>query len=492
LGRVEVASVDLGGASGRVMLGRIGPGELALCEVHRFPNRSVQLGRTLYWNAPALFRGILDGLREAGSWTGGQLDSVGVDSWGVDYGLLDGDGELLGNPVHYRDPRFDGVAAVVHRRVPAAALYAVAGVQELPFNTVYQLVAEAGSARLSVAKRLLMLPDLMNFWLTGEVGAELTVCSTTGLLDVRRRCWSVSTMRRLDIDPDLFAPLRSPGDPAGALAPHVLAETGLTGPVPVRAVGSHDTASALVGTPVATRWFGYISCGTWSLVGLETDAPVLSEDSRLGGFSNELGVDGTVRYLHNVMGLWLLQESLRSWGPDVDLAELLAAAAGVPALRSVVDADSAEFLAPGDMPARIAAACRRLGQPVPESRAELVRCILDSLALAYRRTLYRAAELAGQDFDVVHLIGGGSHNALLCQLTADACERPVVAGPAEAAALGNALTQARALGAAPDSLAGLRALVAEGYPVTRYEPETNLSAWRSAASRLEEPETAVR
>jgi rhamnulokinase len=337
-----------------------------------------------------------------------------------------------------------------------------------------------------------MLPDLMNFWLTGELGAELTVCSTTGLLDVRRRCWSVPTMRRLDIDPALFAPLRSPGDPAGSLAPHVRAETGLTGPVPVRAVGSHDTASALVGTPVTTRRFGYISCGTWSLVGLELAAPVLCEASRLGGFSNELGVDGTVRYLHNVMGLWLLQESLRAWGPNVDLDKLLDAAARVPALRSVVDADSAEFLAPGDMPVRIAAACRRFGQPVPGSRPELMRCILDSLALAYRRTLYRAAELAGQDFDVVHLIGGGSHNALLCQLTADACERPVVAGPAEAAALGNALIQARALGAAPDSLPGLRAVVAHGYPVTRYEPHGDPSEWRAAPGRLAEPSPAPR
>jgi rhamnulokinase len=473
---VTVAAVDLGGSSGRVMLARVGPGELALTEAHRIWNGVVRVGDTLHWDALGLYRGILDGLRAAGA--SGPLDAVGIDTWGVDYGLLDATGALLGNPVSYRDERTVGVAERVHERIGAEELYAVTGIQELSFNTVYQLAAE-GSPRLAAARTLLMLPDLMIYWLTGEPGAEITVASTTGLLDARTRRWSEPVMRRVGIDPGLFPEPREPGQRAGELAAPLLAEAGHPGPLPVITVGSHDTASALVGTPVITERFGYISCGTWSLVGLELDKPVLTEASREARFSNELGVDGTVRYLHNVMGLWLLSESLRTWG-TADLDDLLARAARLPALASVIDPDAPEFLPPGDMPARIADACARLGQPVPESRAHTVRCILDSLALAYRRTLRRAGELAGRDIDVVHVVGGGSRNALLCQLTADACERPVLAGPAEAAALGNALMQARALGAAPDSLAGLRGMVAAEHQPLRYEPAGDGARWQAA------------
>ncbi|MBO0848210.1 MAG: rhamnulokinase [Pseudonocardia sp.] len=480
---LTVAAVDLGGSSGRVMLGRIGPGELALTEAHRIWNGVVRVGDTLHWDALGLYRGILDGLRAASA--SGPLDAVGIDTWGVDYGLLDATGALLGNPVSYRDARTIGMAEAVHQRIGADELYAVTGIQELSFNTIYQLVAAEGSPQLMAARTLLMLPDLMIYWLTGEPGAEITVASTTGLLDARTRRWSEPVMRRVGIDPGLFRDPREPGQRAGELAAPLLADAGLTGPLPVITVGSHDTASALVGTPVTTERFGYISCGTWSLVGLELDKPVLTEASREARFSNELGVDGTVRYLHNVMGLWLLSESLRTWG-TADLDELLARAARLPTLASVIDPDAPEFLAPGDMPARIADACARLGQPVPESRARTVRCILDSLALAYRRTVHRACELAGRDIDVVHIVGGGSRNALLCQLTADACERPVLAGPAEAAALGNALMQARALGAAPDTLTGLRRMVVAEHGPARYEPTGDAARWRAAERRLAE------
>lgn len=432
------AAVDLGASSGRVMAGRVGPGTLELTEAHRFPNRPVRLPEGLRWDVLGLYTGVLDGLRAAG-----RVDSVGIDGWAVDYGLLDADGALLGNPVHYRDARTDGVARTVWETLPAAELYAATGLQYAPFNTLYQLAAARDSAQLARAKRLLLIPDLIAYWLTGEQGTELTNASTTQLIDPRTRDWAYGVAARLGVDLSLFAPLRAPGDPAGLLRDEVLEETGLTGPVPVTAVGSHDTASAVAAVPAEGERFAYICTGTWSLAGLELRAPVLTEESRAANFTNELGLDGTVRYLRNIMGLWLLQECLRVWGtPDLD--GLLEEAARVPSLRSVVDAGDAAFLAPGRMPERIAAACRSSGQSVPASPAEITRCILDSLALAHRRAVLDAQRLAGHPVDVVHVVGGGARNALLCRLTADACGLPVVAGPAEAAAFGNVLVQARA------------------------------------------------
>ncbi|WP_181804943.1 rhamnulokinase, partial [Streptomyces shenzhenensis] len=407
------AAVDLGASSGRVMVGRVGPGSLELTEAHRFANRPVRVPEGLRWDVLALYRGVLDGLRAVG-----RVDSVGIDSWAVDYGLLDADGALLGNPVHYRDARTEGVAEQVWATLPAAELYAATGIQYAPFNTLYQLVAARGARQFAHAERLLLIPDLLAHWLTGEQGTELTNASTTQLIDPRTRDWSYEVADRLGIDLGLFAPLRRPGDPAGFLRPEVLEETGLTGPVPVTAVGSHDTASAVAAVPADGERFAYICTGTWSLAGLELAAPVLTEESRAANFTNELGLDGTVRYLRNIMGLWLLQECVRAWG-DPDLGVLLREAAAVPALRSVVDAGDAAFLAPGRMRERVAEACRTLGQPVPESRGEITRCILDSLALAHRRAVEDAQRLAGHPVDVVHIVGGGTRNTLLCQLTAD-------------------------------------------------------------------------
>ncbi|MFI1022225.1 rhamnulokinase family protein [Streptomyces olivaceus] len=471
------AAVDLGASSGRVMVGRVGPGRLELTEAHRFTNRPVRTPEGLRWDILSLYAGVLDGLRAAG-----RVDSVGVDSWAVDYGLLDADGALLGNPVHYRDPRTEGVAEKVWDTLPAQELYAATGLQYAPFNTLYQLVAARGTAQLAAARRLLLVPDLLTHWLTGEQGTELTNASTTQLIDPRTRDWSREVADRLGIDLGLFPPLRRPGDPAGLLRPEVLQETGLTGPVPVTAVGSHDTASAVAAVPASGERFAYICTGTWSLAGLELTSPVLTEESRAANFTNELGLDGTVRYLRNIMGLWLLQECLRAWG-DPDLDGLLARAAGIPPLRSVVDAGDPAFLAPGRMPERIAEACRASGQPVPGTPAEVTRCILDSLALAHRRAVLDAQRLAGQPVDVVHVVGGGTRNALLCRLTADACGLPVVAGPAEAAALGNVLVQARTDGLVGD-LAGMRGLLARTQPLTRYEPRGGTDAWRAAEARL--------
>ncbi|MFC5638358.1 rhamnulokinase [Streptomyces bullii] len=475
------AAVDLGASSGRVMVGRVDPDSLELTEVHRFPNRPVRTPEGLRWDILALYAGVLDGLKAAGALSG-RLDSVGIDSWAVDYGLLDADGALLGNPVHYRDGRTEGVAEKVWATVPADELYAATGLQYAPFNTLYQLTAARSTAQLAQARRLLLIPDLLAYWLTGEQGTELTNASTTQLIDPRTRRWSYDVAERLGIELGLFAPLRQPGDPAGVLRPDVLEETGLTGPVPLTTVGSHDTASAVAAVPATGERFAYICTGTWSLAGLELTAPVLTEQSRAANFTNELGLDGTVRYLRNIMGLWLLQECVRAWG-EPDLGALLLEAAKVPTLRSVVDAGDSAFLAPGRMPERIAEACRASEQPVPVTPAETTRCILDSLALAHRRAIEDAQRLADHPVDVVHVVGGGTRNALLCQLTADACGLPVVAGPTEAAALGNVLVQARAHGLVGD-LPGMRGLLTRTQPLTRYEPRGGTERWRAAQARL--------
>jgi rhamnulokinase len=468
-----LAAVDLGAASGRVMTGHVGIGVLELEEVARFPNPSVQIGGTLHWDILGLYRGILDGLRDAGP-----VDSIGVDSWAVDYGLLDADGHLLGNPVHYRDTRTEGVIdRVLRDEVSAEELYAATGLQLLPFNTIFQLVAARETVQAASARTLLLIPDLIGYWLTGQIGAERTNASTTQLLGVRDGRWAVDLATRLGIRPGILPPLREPGERIG-----VLREQIDLGPVPVTAVASHDTASAVIGVPARGDRFAYISCGTWSLAGVELDSPVLTRESRQANFTNEIGIDGTVRYLRNVMGLWLLQECQRVWGVD-DVEPLLRAAAQVPALRAVIDPNDPSFLAPGDMPTRIEQACARLGQNPPKTQAETVRCILDSLALAHRSTLEDAQRLSGRAVDVVHIVGGGARNDLLCQLTADACGLPVLAGPVEATALGNILVQARSLGAVGASLDEMRELVRATQQVRRFEPRGDTAAWQSAAAR---------
>jgi rhamnulokinase len=478
-------AADLGASSGRVVVGRVSADAVELHEVNRFANQPVRLGETLHWDILGLYRGVLDGLRAAGRGFG-PITSVAVDTWAVDYGLLDGDGELIGLPVHYRDCRTDGVMDRVLTEVPATALYATTGIQLLPFNTLFQLVSARDSAALASARTLLMLPDLITYWLTGEVGAELTNASTTQLYDVSAGDWSDELIARFGLPRSLFPELRRPGERAGTLTDEVLAQTGLAGPVAVTAVGSHDTASAIVAIPAQGQDFAYISCGTWSLVGVELEQPVLTEAAREANFTNEVGVDGTIRFLRNVMGLWLLQECIRTWaeqGLPADLPTLLDEAARATPFGALVDPDSPDFLAPGDMPARITAYCDASGQTPPSGQGELVRCILDSLALAYREAVRQASDLSGLGVTVVHLVGGGARNSLLCQLTADACELPVLAGPVEAAALGNILVQARAHGTISGGLLELRATAARSAPLRRYEPTGDPLRWRRSAAR---------
>jgi rhamnulokinase len=468
----SLAAIDLGASSGRVMSGRVGPRTLELREVHRFSNDPVALPDGLHWDLLRIQHEVVAGLRAAGREAAPVL-GVAVDSWGVDYGLLDGAGSLIGAPFHYRDRRTETAVPAVHAVIPFERLYARTGTQFQPFNTVYQLTAEGGTPRFEAARAMLMIPDLIGYWLTGVMAAEETNASTTGLFDIAKRRWATDLLDELGLPRAILRSTSQPGAMVGELRSEVVAEAGLVKPPMLAHVGSHDTASAVVGVPAADERFAYIACGTWALVGVETEHPILTEASRAANFTNELGVDGRIRYLRNVMGLWLLQESLRTWehaGEASDLTGLLAQAAELPAGGPQVDVDDPGFMAPGDMPARIAEACRGSGQAPPPDRASLVRCIIDSLAAAFARAVEDAGRLSGRPIEIVHIVGGGSRNTLLCQLAADACGRPVVAGPVEATALGNLLVQARAHRLIEGDLETLRSLVRATSDLRRYEP----------------------
>jgi rhamnulokinase len=467
-----VAAVDLGASSGRVMVGRVGPRTLELEEAYRFANDPVALPDGLHWDVLRLYREITEGLRRAAR-LAPSITSVGVDGWGVDYGLVDPAGRLLGNPYHYRDGRTALGVERVHSAVPRDRLYAMTGTQFMPINTIYQLAASLGTAELAAADAVLLIPDLIGHWLAGGLHAEATNASTTGLFDPVASAWALDLVRTLGLPAAILPDLVHAGDPLGAIRPLVIADTGLSRDTVLTAVGSHDTASAVVGVPADDGRFAYISCGTWGLVGVELDAPILGGASQQANFTNELGVDGRIRYLRNVMGLWLLQESIRAWereGGQVDLAALLAAAADLPRGGVMIDVDDPAFLPPGDMPARISEQCRARDQPVPASRPALVRCILDSLARAFARGIADARRLSGREVAIVHIVGGGSRNELLCQLTADACGLPVMAGPVEATALGNVLVQARARGLIHGDLATLRSVIRATQPLRCHEP----------------------
>lgn len=467
-----VAAVDLGASSGRVVLASVGPNEISVAEIHRFPNEPVELPDGLHWDILGLYAGVVEGLRR-GARVAPEMRSIGVDSWAVDYALLDEAGRLLGNPYHYRDRRTAGIDLAVHEAVSCEELYRRTGTQFLPFNTIYQLAAARSTTELRAAHRLLLIPDLFAWWLAGSATAEETNASTTGLFDVLLRDWAVDIAEALGIQPSLFPTVVKPGAVHLPLRPSVANSIGLDPSTELTIVASHDTASAFVGTPLLDEEAAVISCGTWALVGMELERPVLNDASRAANFTNEAGVDGTIRYLHNVSGLWLLQETLRAWeraGRPADLDALLRAAAELPAGGPTVDPDDSLFLTPGDMVGRIGEYCRRTDQDPPRSRPAVVRCILDSLAAAFAKTIDALEGLAHRRARRVNLVGGGAKNSLLCQLTADATGRPVVAGPAEATAIGNALIQARAQGFVRGDLTSLRAIIRATQPLATYEP----------------------
>ena len=454
------AAVDLGATSGRVVLGRVTTRTLALEEVHRFGNAPVDLAGSLHWDITGLYRQVLRGLERLPK----GVATLGIDSWAIDYGLLDDRGALLGVPYSYRDQRTADVLDKVHAVLGPQRLYELNGLQHLPFATLYQLAAE----RSGNARTLLLLPDLLTFWLTGHVGAEVTNASTTGLLDAASREWSRELVAATGASFSLLPPLVQPGADRGVLRDAARQETRFTGSV--LAVGSHDTASAVVAVPMTPESAAYVSLGTWGLVGVELEKPVITESSRAANFTNELGVDGRVRFLRNVAGMFLLSECLHHWRyTSVDRDKLLAAAAALPP-GLVFDVDDPRLATPGDMPAKIANVIEDSGWAPPRRKAVLVRAVLDSLAEKLARTVHEAARLSGTDVEVVHVVGGGAQNDLLCQLLADRAGLPVVAGPVEATALGNVLVQARAHGTLAGDLEGLRRLVQLTQPLRRHEP----------------------
>jgi len=467
----RLLAVDLGAESGRVVAARFDGDRMALDEVHRFPNVPVRAAGTLHWDALRLFADLLDGARAAGP-----ADAIGIDTWGVDFGLLDRAGRLLGNPVHHRDGRTAGMVAEALRLVPAEELYARTGAQLLEINSVYQLLAMrmAGDPQLEAADRLLMMPALLTAWLCGHAACELTDVSTTGCWDPAAGRWAVDVAGRLGIPTRILGEVVPPGTALGPPLPELE-----LGAARVVATASHDTASAVAAVPLEPGG-AYISSGTWSLVGLERSAPVTGPDALAANLTNELGVDGTVRLLRNVMGLWLVQECRRAWaraGRAWSYDDLIAMAEAAPPFGPLVDPDDGRFLRPGDLPAEIAAAC---GEPLADP-GRVVRCALESLALRYRWTIDRLEAVTGTRVEVVHVVGGGARNRLLCQMTADATGRPVVAGPVEATAAGSALVQARALGLV-GSLAEARELVGRSFPPDRYEPRPD-GRWEEARAR---------
>lgn len=546
-----VVAIDLGASSGRVLRGVFDGEHLAIEECSRFPNgpvavpgprrvgdsgsggvgpascaRSGDEADVAYeWDILALWRGILDGLREAS--LRGAVDAIGIDTWAVDYGLLDEDGRLIGNPASYRSARCGRGASEVLDRWDFSWLYVRNGLQFQPFNTLFQRVADRAERRADCARTALLIPDLLAYWLTGQARSELTNASTTGLVNAARRDWDPDILNRLRDDfgvEHLFPPIISPGEILGEARVEGLDLRTSTGKrTPVVAVGSHDTASAVAGVPAQAGSFAYISSGTWSLVGTELSAPVLSEEARAANFTNELGVDGTVRFLANIMGMWVQQECLREWASlgdeasgasgRVDWPLLDAQTEAAQPVRYLLDMSSPELMAPGDMVERVrslwipgpcasAAACAGadssasdeagagVGEPQtsgvdPRERATVLRAITDSLALAYRRAIRRTSELSGTRPEAIHLVGGGSKNRLLAQETADATGIPVIAGPVEATALGNMLISLRAIGVASGTLMDLRAISQASSALVTYEPRaSHARLWDEADALL--------
>lgn len=482
---------DLGAESGRGVVGSLQNGRLELEVLGRFPTEGITMLGRRQWDVTRMYGEMLQCLREYVRRFGPELDGIAVDTWGVDFGLLAADGTLLANPTHYRDTGHANAMQEAFEYVSREDIYRSSGIQLMPINSVFQLMHQvrSGSPLLGVADRLLLMGDLFGYLLSGRAVCEYTNASTTQLLDPRTREWNLPLIQKLDLPRHVFTELVRPGTILGKLLPEVCAATGMSLEVPVIAPATHDTGSAVAAVPVDTAssapW-AYLSSGTWSLLGAEVPEPVITDRSMALNFTNEGGVEGTIRLLKNIIGLWVVQECRRRWesvdGQKLDYGSLTAEAAQSPAFAAVVDVDDPRLLAPADMPATLQELAREQGFEAPQSRGAILRCALESLALRYRRTLHELDSLTGQSTGVLHVIGGGCQNELLCQMTADACGIPVMAGPVEATAAGNVLLQALATGAV-NSLADGRRIIAESFPARRYEPRAN-ARWLEMASRL--------
>jgi len=476
---------DLGAESGRAVLGTLHGCKLSIHEVRRFPNTPRALAGHIHWNVYALFDEMKTAMREGAAALGARPESIGVDTWGVDFGLLAGNGDLLGLPFCYRDHRNIGAMEEYFKIVPREALYEATGIQFLPFNTLFQIYAmvRERSPLLDAAADLLFMPDLFNYLLTGRKAAEFTIATTSQILDPRTKAWIPGLFQAMGLSKRILQDIIEPGTVLGPLTEKVIAETGFRG-VPVVATAGHDTAAAVAAVPADGRNWAYISSGTWSLVGVEENAPIISPQSLESNFTNEGGVGGTIRFLKNVTGLWLVQGCRKEWakaGP-ISYEELVKAAAAAPAFAAFIDPDCPDFLNPPDMPEALNDYCRKTGQKPPGSRAALVRVLLESLALKYRFVIDQLRLVLGHSIEKIHVIGGGSRNGLLCQFTANATGLPVVAGPAEATAVGNILVQAMATGQV-SSLAEMRAIIRGSFDLRTYEP-ADTEAWDAAYVRF--------
>lgn len=479
---------DLGAESGRAVLGTLEGGTIRLDEVHRFRTEGLTMLGVRQWDLARIYEEMLTALRKCARDHGALLDGIGVDTWGVDFGLLDRQGQLCGNPIHYRDKRTEGMQEYAFERVPKDELYGQTGIQFLPFNTIYQVLSlvAAKSPALDIADKLLLMGDLLAYLLCGRAACEYTNASTTQLLDPAKRSWNEALIERLGIPRTLLQPIVAPGTVLAPLLPEIATITGMDAATPVIAPGTHDTASAVAAAPAAADGgpWAYLSSGTWSLLGAELDAPEISPQSLALDFTNEGGVAGKIRFLKNIFGLWLVQECRRVWerqGETLDYATLTQEAAESPAFVSIINLDDARLFAPEDMPEVIRTICRETGQPVPESRGAMIRCCLESLALKYRETLRAMDGILGRRTERLHVIGGGVQNKLLCQMTADACGIPVIAGPVEATALGNIGVQAMAVGALPD-LQAVRDTIARSFAPDTYTPQ-HTEDWDRIAMR---------
>lgn len=478
---MTIIAFDLGASGGRALLGRLKGGRIETEEIHRFPNEPVQAGSRLHWDILRLYHEIKQGLLKA-KHSGAALQSLGIDSWAVDFGLVGRNGELLGNPYHYRDRHTDGVMEQVGGRLTRDYIFGRTGIQFLPFNTIYQLAAlkQADSPLLREADRLLMIPDLLRYFLTGEQLNEFSSATTTQLYNPSTGGWDGELIAKIGLPPSLFGTIADPGASAGQLLPSVASELGV-GPVPVVAVAEHDTGSAVAAVPALERSFAYLSCGTWSLMGTEVKRPVMSGLARELNFTNEGGVGRTYRLLKNIMGLWILQEMKREWdraGLAYSYPELVGLAEQAPAFGAFIDPDDPVFLHPGDMHVRIRRYCEATGQRPPEEPGEIVRCILESLALKYRYVFELTERLSGHSFNGLHMVGGGIRNTLLCRWSANAIGKPVWAGPAEGSAIGNLAVQWIARGEFRD-IWEARQAIRDSFPVAVYEPEER-EAWEHA------------
>lgn len=464
-------AADFGGGSGRVIAGWLEDGKLTMEEIHRFGNRQVRLGDHVYWDFPALFEDMKAGLKKAAS-KGYEVESIGVDTWGVDFGLIDRDGQLLGNPVCYRDARTAGMTEKLFETLNPTEHYATTGIQVMEINTLAQLLSIKGTAQLEAAEHLLFMPDLFSYFLTGKATNEYCIASTSELLDAKRREWSWETIEALGLPKRIFGDIVMPGTVRGELRKDIAEETGLKD-VKVIAVGSHDTASAVAAVPAieGDGPVAFLSSGTWSLLGIELPEPILTEEARQAEFTNEGGVGGRIRFLQNITGLWILQRLMAEWkerGEEQTFGELLPAAAQA-SISSIIPVADAAFTNPPSMEKAISDYCKQSNQPVPQTKGEFVRCLFQSLAKKYKDAIEGVNGLLPESMKRLHIIGGGSQNGLLNQFTADALGIPVWAGPVEATAMGNILVQAMAAGEVAD-LAELREVVRRSVTPKVFEP----------------------